>query len=59
VVFDPDRFKQKADYVHFNIPSEGVDELFINGTLAVLDSQPTGALPGRTVLHDPTPGLCP
>ena len=59
VVFDPERFKQKADYVHYNIPSEGVDELFINGTLAVLDSQPTGALAGRTVLHDPTPGLCP
>jgi N-acyl-D-amino-acid deacylase len=59
VVFDPNRFKQKADYIHFDIPSEGVDELFVNGTLTVLDSQPTGALAGRTVLHVPTPGLCP
>jgi N-acyl-D-aspartate/D-glutamate deacylase len=59
VVFDPQRFKQKADYLNWNIPSEGVDALFINGTLAVKDSQPTGALAGRTLLHTPTAGTCP
>jgi N-acyl-D-aspartate/D-glutamate deacylase len=58
VVFDPKRFKQRNDYVHFDIPSLGVDELFVNGTLTVKDSQPTGALSGWTVLHVPTSGTC-
>jgi N-acyl-D-aspartate/D-glutamate deacylase len=58
VVFDPARFKQKNDFVHFDIPSPGVDQLFVNGTLTVLDSQPTGALAGRTVAHVPLPGRC-
>jgi hypothetical protein len=44
--------------VHFDIPSLGVDELFVNGTLTVKDSQPTGALSGWTVLHVPTSGTC-
>jgi len=58
VVFDPSRFKQRNDFVHYDIPSVGMDWLFINGTLAVKDSEPTGALPGRTVAHVPTPGTC-
>lgn len=59
VVFDPKLFKPRADYVHFNVPTQGVDALFINGRLAVENSKPTGVLAGRTLLHKPPAGLCP
>jgi hypothetical protein len=36
----------------------GVDALFVNGVLTVKDSEPTGALAGRTVSHVPSPGAC-
>ena len=58
VVFNPQTFKQKADYVHPHILSEGVDALFVNGKLAVLDSKDTGVLAGQVLLHKPTPGTC-
>jgi len=58
-VFDPKTFKQRNDYVHYDIPSLGMDALFVNGALTVRDSEPTGALAGRAVLHVPTPGACP
>ena len=58
VVFDPKRYRQRNDYVHYDIPSEGVDELFINGKLAVLNSKVTGQLAGRTILHVPTKAAC-
>lgn len=59
VVFDPGRFKAKADYVNHSVPSEGVDALFINGVLTVKDSKVTGARAGRTLLHVPPAGKCP
>ena len=58
VVFDPQTFKQKADYVHPHILSEGIDELFVNGKLAVKDAKDTGVLAGAVLLHKPTPGTC-
>ena len=58
LVFDPDRYVPKADYVHPAVLSEGVRELFINGVAAVDKGQPTGALAGRPLPHTPTPGTC-
>jgi N-acyl-D-aspartate/D-glutamate deacylase len=34
VVFDPKAFRPRADYVHFDVPTIGVDALFSNGRLA-------------------------
>ncbi len=31
VVFDPKRYAPKSDFVHFDVPAEGVVELFVNG----------------------------
>jgi N-acyl-D-amino-acid deacylase len=58
LVFDPDRYVPKADYVHPAVLSEGVQELFINGVAAVDDGKPTGATAGRPLPHTPTAGTC-
>ena len=58
LVFDPNRYVPKADYVHPAVLSEGVQELFINGVAAVDDGKPTGATAGRPLPHTPTAGTC-
>lgn len=58
LVFDPDHFAPRADYVHPRELSVGVKALFVNGVLAVQDSQTTGATAGRVLLR-PTPAGCP
>lgn len=58
-VFDPNNFKQKADYVKSRELSEGVEAVFINGRAAMLDSKGTGELAGRVILHKPPAGTCP
>jgi N-acyl-D-amino-acid deacylase len=58
LVFDPDRYLPKADYIHPAVLSEGVKELFVNGTLAVDKGRPTGATSGRPLRHTPTVGSC-
>lgn len=58
LVFDPDHFAPRADYVHPRELSVGVKALFVNGTLAVENSQTTGARPGRVLLR-PAPAGCP
>ena len=58
VVIDPARYAPRADYMHPRELSVGVAKLFVNGTLAVSDSQTTGATPGRALLR-PTPAHCP
>ncbi len=57
-VFDPNTYKQKADYVKSNVLSEGVEAVFINGKAALLDSKSTGTLAGAVVLHRPPAGTC-
>lgn len=58
LVFDPNGYVPKADYVHPAMLSEGVRELFVNGVAAVDDGKMTGSLSGRPLPHTPTPGSC-
>jgi N-acyl-D-aspartate/D-glutamate deacylase len=58
LVFDPDRYLPKADYLHPAVLSEGVQELFVNGVASVDGGKMTGSLSGRPLLHTPPPGTC-
>ena len=58
VVFDPKRYATKADFIHWDIPAEGIAELFVNGKAAVDNGKMTTVLSGRTLPHTPTPGSC-
>lgn len=58
VVFGPQGYAPKADYVNPRVPSVGVKALFVNGKLALRDGATTGAAPGRVLLR-PTPAGCP
>ena len=49
VVFDPDRIQDHATYDDPHRYATGVVHVAVNGTLVVLDSEHTGALPGRVV----------
>jgi len=57
LVLDPKTYAPKADYVHPRELSVGVKALFVNGQLAVRDSETTGTRAGRGLLR-PTPGQC-
>lgn len=57
IVIDPARYAPRADYMHPRELSVGVTRLFVNGALAVRDSQTTGATAGRALLR-PTPAHC-
>ncbi|MBA3940309.1 MAG: amidohydrolase [Sphingopyxis sp.] len=57
LVFDPEQYAPRADYVRPREPSVGVRKLFVNGTLAVDDSRTTGATVGRALLR-PRPAGC-
>jgi len=58
LVFDPEGFAPRADYLHPRELSVGVQKLFVNGVLAVDNSQATGATAGRALLR-PRPSGCP
>jgi N-acyl-D-aspartate/D-glutamate deacylase len=58
VVFDPDRYAPKADYVHPRELTVGVDQLVVNGKLALDAGKLTGQAPGRVILHTPPAGTC-
>jgi N-acyl-D-aspartate/D-glutamate deacylase len=57
VVFDPEEFTPRADYVNPRVPSVGVAALLVNGQLALENGATTGAAPGRVLLR-PTPDDC-
>lgn len=57
-VIDPAGYEPRADYVHPRELSVGVRKLYVNGVLAVDDSQATGATAGRALLR-PRPAACP
>jgi N-acyl-D-aspartate/D-glutamate deacylase len=57
VVIDPATYAPRADYIHPRELSIGVKALFVNGALAVENSQTTGALAGRALLR-PKPAGC-
>lgn len=58
LVFDPDHYAPRADYMHPRELSVGVAKLFVNGALAVDDDRATGAAAGRALLR-PRPAGCP
>jgi N-acyl-D-aspartate/D-glutamate deacylase len=58
VVFDPKRYRPRADYVHPDVLTEGVQALLVNGTMAVEHGKPTGAAAGLGLRHVPTAGSC-
>jgi len=58
LVFDPNGYLPKADYVHPAVLSAGVQELFVNGVAAVDNAKMTGALSGRPLPHTPPTGTC-
>jgi N-acyl-D-amino-acid deacylase len=59
VVFDPQRYAPKADYLHPRVLSEGVDALFVNGQPVLQGGKLTGQAPGRVLLRTPPAGTCP
>ncbi len=48
-IFDPHAIQDKADYAQGRTLAEGVDHVFVNGTLALENGEPTGATPGRAL----------
>lgn len=59
VVFDPNRYRPKADYSHPDVLAEGVKTLIVNGAIAIDAGRPTGIAAGRGIKHTPTAGTCP
>ena len=58
VVFDPERFRPKADYLHPTRLSEGVVALLVNGRFAVDHGKPTGIAAGHPIVRQPPEGRC-
>jgi N-acyl-D-aspartate/D-glutamate deacylase len=58
VVFDPKRYRPKADYLSPEMLTEGVQTLLVNGAVAVDGGKPTGVAAGRGIKHVPTAGSC-
>ena len=58
VVFDPNTFAPKSDYVHPAVLSAGVTNLVVNGKLAIDNGKFTDALSGRPLPRTPKPGTC-
>ncbi|KGB56232.1 Amidohydrolase family protein [Sphingopyxis sp. LC81] len=58
LVFDPDQYAPRADYVRPRELSVGVSKLFVNGALAVDDGRATGVAVGRALLRS-RPAGCP
>lgn len=56
LVFDPEGYAPRADYVRPRELSVGVDKLFVNGELAVDGSRATGVAAGRALLRPRPPG---
>jgi N-acyl-D-aspartate/D-glutamate deacylase len=59
LVFDPNTYAPRADYVHWNRPSVGVKELLVNGKPTFDNGKMTDILSGRPLPRTPPPGSCP
>lgn len=57
LVFDPDAYAPRADYLHPRELSVGVKALFVNGRLAVENGGATGVTAGQALLR-PRPAQC-
>ena len=55
VVLDPARYAPKADYVHPQLLSQGVDQSFVNGRQAIRAGQGTGEAAGSMLFREPPP----
>jgi len=58
LVFNPDTYAPKADYVHTDLLSTGVVALLVNGKIAYDNGKMTDVLSGRPLPHIPTAGTC-
>lgn len=58
VVFDPERYAERATYEQPTLPAEGVRAVVVNGVLAVNEGQLTGRAAGRALKHKPVKGTC-
>ena len=56
LVFDPEGYAPRADYVRPRELSVGVEKLFVNGQLAVDEGRTTGVVAGRALLRPRPPG---
>ncbi len=59
VVFDPEQYAPRADYLHPRELSKGVQWLLVNGKLAIDQGRATDVLAGQFLHHVPTAGSCP
>ncbi|MGY6554201.1 MAG: N-acyl-D-amino-acid deacylase family protein [Wenzhouxiangella sp.] len=59
VVFDPERFAPRADYLNPRVLSAGVVHLLVNGTLAIENGEANDVLAGRVLRHVPPAATCP
>jgi N-acyl-D-aspartate/D-glutamate deacylase len=59
IVFDPERYAPKADYLHPRRLSQGVKELWVNGVASIHEGKLTGQAAGRVLGHTPPVGTCP
>jgi N-acyl-D-amino-acid deacylase len=57
VVFDPERVRDRATYFEPFQYSEGIEHVFVNGSLVVDEGRPTGAKPGRVLERQRTNGV--
>jgi N-acyl-D-aspartate/D-glutamate deacylase len=58
VVFDPESYAPRADYLHPRVLSTGVRTLLVNGALTIDEGQMTGRLAGRPLPRAPLAGTC-
>lgn len=58
VVFDPDHYRPKADYVNPTVLTEGVQTLLVNGAVAIDGGKPSGIAAGRGIRKTPPAGSC-
>lgn len=47
VILDYERLTDRADYIHSNVPAEGIDCVIVNGQVVYREGKLTGRMPGR------------
>lgn len=52
IIFDPESIKENADFVHPELHSEGIDEMFINGRRIIMEGSPTGVRAGKVLRRE-------
>jgi N-acyl-D-aspartate/D-glutamate deacylase len=49
VIFDPEAFRERATFADWNLPSQGVDYLLVNGVFAIDDGELTNLRAGTAL----------